>query len=187
MSFQRLRWILRYLKTHRDDVLTDTAPHCQRGEAVSDLIQRAFPIECWVRLVRPPPSCSQRDKGSWKRIPLVKRLSPRTQWRLTLENLCLAPHKTREGRLQSRQSSEWNLTRRAFNRSHLWRGVNGGGGGTAGGGPPTYPLCITYTATQILTLFKQATPYPFKYVGLAPWAHIDDDGFALIDLNVFTR
>ena len=40
------------------------------------------------------------------------------------------------------------------------------GGGTDGGATTAQPLCITYTATQILTLFKQRTPYSVKLVGM---------------------
>ena len=32
------------MKMHRVDALTDTAPHCQRGGAVSDIFQRAPPL-----------------------------------------------------------------------------------------------------------------------------------------------
>ena len=53
---------------------------------------------------------------------------------------------------------------RALRTSQTWRRVNRRGGGTDGGWGATQPLCITYTATQILTLFKQKTPYSLKLV-----------------------
>lgn len=46
------------------------------------------------------------------------------------------------------------------------------GGGTDGGCPATQPLCVPYTATQILTLFNHTTSYSFN--------------LPIIDLYVFT-
>jgi hypothetical protein len=75
------------MRTHHADALTDTAPRCQRGNAISDVIQRAPPClrVGFGRKVTLGDAYTIRAYGKAVRFP-------RTQWRLTLENFRIRTH-----------------------------------------------------------------------------------------------
>jgi hypothetical protein len=119
----------------------------------------------WQFLIpsEPLPSCV--------RLHASRRLSYRPQLFALPFGLphCSPVHKTLRGsRMREKSISAGGVSMTSdrisdFSTSHLWRGVNKGGQGPRGVPLPTPALGITYTATQILTLFKHTTSCSVKY------------------------